>query len=112
MTNIIVIFHLKGPVQNSAKCFICEHLIEDIGILPCGHYFCNDCIISWINEEEKCPECSQEADCENIKGATIFMKRTFAEYKVKCAFDDCDEIQWCALIRDTNFLQKVPIVPY
>ena len=45
-----------------------------------------------MNEEEKCPECSKEANSETIKGANLFMKRAFAEYKVKCAFDDCEEI--------------------
>ena len=73
-------------------CFICEHLIEDISILPCDHYFCKDCIISWIHEEEKCPECSLGADTEKINGATLFMKRAFSGFKIKCSLDDCDEI--------------------
>ena len=75
-----------------AICFICEHLIEDISILPCGHYFCHDCIISWINEEEKCPECSVKVDSEKIKGASLLSKRVFSGFKIKCPLDDCDVI--------------------
>ena len=83
---------LQENVESWARCFICEHLIEDISILPCDHYFCKNCIVSWINEEEKCPECSQEAKTDKINRATVFMNRAFSGFKIKCSLDDCDEI--------------------
>ena len=90
-------------------CFICEHLIEDISILPCNHYFCKDCIISWINEEEKCPECSEEANTEKIKGATLFINRAFSGFKIKCSLDNCDEFIEYESIKshETECLEKM-----
>ena len=99
----------KGNVESWAKCFICEHLIEDISILPCNHYFCKDCIISWINEEEKCPECSEEANTEKIKGATLFINRAFSGFKIKCSLDNCDEFIEYESIKshETECLEKM-----
>ena len=51
--------------------------------------------------------------CMAIKGG---LARTYVDVKFQMhdGKGKCLKryLQWCALIRDTNFLQKIPIVPY
>ena len=89
-------------------------MIEDISTLPCEHYFCTDCIISWINEEETCPECSEEAKLEDISGPTLFMKKAFSGFKIKCSVDDCEEVVEYENIKnhETECLAKETVCEY
>ena len=42
--------------DESSLCPICEENKVDIS-LPCSHFFCEDCIKSWVIKSETCPLC-------------------------------------------------------
>ena len=42
--------------DDSSLCPICEENQVDIS-LPCSHFFCEDCIKSWVIKSETCPLC-------------------------------------------------------
>ena len=33
--------------------------IKPIRTLPCGHYYCESCILAWLKTSTKCPLCNQ-----------------------------------------------------
>ena len=66
---------IETKVEKWMLCYLCEDLIEKITVLSCEHYFCESCIVSWIIEEEKCPECEKSVNVGEFSGANLFMKR-------------------------------------
>lgn len=57
--------------NNQYNCTICIDNINknNICILNCGHYFCNDCIIKYINQKDEnyeCPICRDKFNINNI----------------------------------------------
>jgi hypothetical protein len=50
----------KSDIEKDSKCSIClenfEH-IESIVKTKCNHLFCNQCIMKWFQENNKCPLC-------------------------------------------------------
>ena len=51
----------KGPstIIKDMECTICKNSIDRPSIFPCGHYFCHDCVVQWLNRHHKCPTCNQ-----------------------------------------------------
>jgi E3 ubiquitin-protein ligase SHPRH len=41
------------------ECGICKTTMEERAILPCGHFFCKECITMWLVRHHKCPLCNQ-----------------------------------------------------
>lgn len=52
-----------AAARDSLTCSVCQDIFKYPVTLPCGHNFCQDCIIkTWDNQEEReysCPECMQ-----------------------------------------------------
>lgn len=53
--------HLKqasSSFESERRCTVCQDDNYEIGVLTtCGHLFCKDCIIVWLNEHSRCPQC-------------------------------------------------------
>ena len=48
-------------VENS--CAVCKDEFEigqELLLMPCKHYFHNDCLLPWLNERNSCPVCRYE----------------------------------------------------
>ena len=48
--------------QGKAECSICMadvELGEEVTVLPCSHWFHDECIRHWLNEHDTCPHCRQ-----------------------------------------------------
>ncbi|CCK71927.1 E3 ubiquitin-protein ligase IRC20 KNAG_0I01380 [Huiozyma naganishii CBS 8797] len=43
------------------NCSICLGIIHHGSIMKCGHFFCRDCIHSWLKNQRTCPICKREA---------------------------------------------------
>ena len=39
------------------SCSICLGEVEIGAIIKCGHYFCKNCILTWLRAHSKCPIC-------------------------------------------------------
>lgn len=48
--------------QGKAECSICMadvELGEQVTVLPCSHWFHDECVRHWLNEHDTCPHCRQ-----------------------------------------------------
>lgn len=43
--------------NNSENCAICWDYMESARKLPCGHFFHNSCLRSWLEQDSSCPTC-------------------------------------------------------
>lgn len=51
------------PQDEFADCAVCRNELENdatVIILPCGHWFCCACTISWLSDNDSCPLCRHE----------------------------------------------------
>ena len=59
---LLVKIQLKNfGVENS--CAVCKDEFEigqELLLMPCKHYFHNDCLLPWLNERNSCPVCRYE----------------------------------------------------
>lgn len=55
---------LRAVDQGNNECPVCaiEFEVNDaVALLPCGHYFCKDCMTQWMNHEKStCPLCRHD----------------------------------------------------
>ena len=98
-----------GDLEKEITCAICQDHYTDPRILPCGHYYCMQCLCRLTRrmgskEPFSCPECRQEVD---LKGATVeelkpafFVNRLKDPYsKLKKAHDSHGMCQACADVK-------------
>tara|TARA_Y100000817_G_scaffold109628_1_gene85771 strand:- start:8995 stop:9522 length:528 start_codon:yes stop_codon:yes gene_type:complete len=80
------------------NCSICLCEINNKTIINCGHYFCSECIDSWINNnKEDCPLCRTRInEYNNNNGKT---KIIYSSTNVQ---EDIGEDQMIVNIRDIN----------
>ena len=45
--------------HNSETCIICFNSYKNPTKIFCGHSFCNECILNWSSQSDKCPICRQ-----------------------------------------------------
>lgn len=71
----------RAPVASSSaecegKCQIClEPLLDDLGMLCCGHTFHHACAKAWLATSSRCPVCSRES----AQVTQLFLKMTIPE---------------------------------
>ena len=54
---------VREGLQDEITCPICQEFFQDPKILPCGHYYCKQCILQLARELEQsfpCPECRKD----------------------------------------------------
>jgi len=51
---------------NTKMCAICMYDIENPFMLECTHSYCAQCIVRWISNNMKCPECRNTINTEKI----------------------------------------------
>ena len=54
-------------VENS--CAVCKDEFEigqELLLMPCKHYFHNDCLLPWLNERNSCPVCRYELPTDDV----------------------------------------------
>ena len=62
-------------------------------ILPCGHDFCDHCLMECASQDlSKCPICREEIDI-NKKQHDYRTQNKIDRLKVKCKFDGCGEVK-------------------
>jgi hypothetical protein len=54
-------------IENTGKeeCPICQCVSTNIVSTPCGHSFCQECIKTWLNYNQSCPNCRAKFYLEN-----------------------------------------------
>jgi len=59
-TKIMPIVLIKGKTITNELCSICLGNFDNNNfIMPCGHHFHSECILSWFNKKTDCPLCRQ-----------------------------------------------------
>jgi hypothetical protein len=49
-----------------SDCPICLNPFEkEAKFMPCGHYFHEDCLLTWLQQHHTCPDCRYELDTDN-----------------------------------------------
>lgn len=60
-------------LQNGPNCVLCLEARKHPSLTTCGHIFCWECILEWLNEREECPTCR-----EHVKKSNVLLLRNFA----------------------------------
>jgi hypothetical protein len=50
------------PILHSLSCTVCQEVMRGARVLPCGHAFCEDCILRWFRTNASCPTCRAVCD--------------------------------------------------
>lgn len=109
--------------MEDGECSVCLERFRDPRILPCGHFFCTDCLDTMLrsNNLRDCPQCRSPVNCkdvlslpkkeneeklENISpnfvlGSSVLMHSAFCDAcntqivdkRYKC--DQCDDFDLC-----------------
>jgi E3 ubiquitin-protein ligase SHPRH len=71
-TRLRYLIHLKADSQSSAPriCTICQCDFEIGTLTVCGHQFCKDCILLWLNAHRNCPVCKRSLNSNNFYDIT------------------------------------------
>ncbi|CAM9237427.1 unnamed protein product, partial [Ectocarpus fasciculatus] len=43
-----------------SNCYICTEDVYLLGVTPCGHCTCYDCMVSWVARNKHCPSCRKD----------------------------------------------------
>jgi len=47
----------NGIPDTGRRCTLCLEQRKNVGVTPCGHLFCWECIIDWLLKKQECPVC-------------------------------------------------------
>uniref|UniRef100_A0A182PL40 RING-type E3 ubiquitin transferase n=1 Tax=Anopheles epiroticus TaxID=199890 RepID=A0A182PL40_9DIPT len=62
-----------GPSSQDARnCALCMDTTQDISVTQCGHLFCWQCILNWLDQRQICPICR-----ETIKKTRVVRLQNF-----------------------------------
>jgi hypothetical protein len=71
-------------------CILCKYMsIDACSTACCDKVVCKNCINSWLELNNSCPEC-KAPNCKTSP-QTKFMARVFNSFKLRCAFEDCNQ---------------------
>jgi len=81
---------LPEDTKNSENltCCICKELLKCSTELVCGHVYCEDCIASWLEINDKCPMCKHEILDDSDINRSKYIDRMVSEITVRCPYCD------------------------
>ncbi|XP_058126817.1 peroxisome biogenesis factor 10 [Anopheles ziemanni] len=50
---------IAGLDSSTHKCALCIDITQNITVTQCGHLFCWDCILNWLDQKQVCPICRE-----------------------------------------------------
>jgi hypothetical protein len=69
-------------------CTICQEVFDDPSRINCGHTFCRDCLVSWIDKSNKCPMCRVPVKKEDLHRDLIAFN-IISDLEVTCIHKGC-----------------------
>jgi hypothetical protein len=83
-----IITYFESIVPRSAHslkdpCSICLDDITKLSITPCGHLYCNDCIIEAVRATGRCPECNEELTVDQLSRCQTEAEKVTIENKYR-----------------------------
>lgn len=58
--------HQPQQSETLPKCVLCLEVRHDTCTTPCGHLFCWQCIMDWLDQKEECPVCREPMHKSNV----------------------------------------------
>ncbi|KAL7716058.1 RING-type domain-containing protein [Entamoeba marina] len=63
--------------MSESQCCICYDDYKDPITAPCGHTFCYECILHWVERAGNCPLCKQAISYEQLVGINRQNRTTY-----------------------------------
>ncbi|RWS15786.1 E3 ubiquitin-protein ligase NRDP1-like protein [Dinothrombium tinctorium] len=85
-----------SKVNEEFVCSICLAVLKNPICDACEHYFCEECIHSWLGATSrrlrKCPLSNEEISINTLKPVPRIVRNLLGRLELKCAFDGCEKI--------------------
>lgn len=102
---------ILATLSNPITCYICFEEVsrDEVTVMDCGHYFCNDCwtehFVVRIKEGEsrriKCMASKCKAICDEstvrilVSGRDLDLAERFDRFLIESYIDDNNKVKWC-----------------
>jgi hypothetical protein len=68
----------RTPSSSADVCPVCQDSMSEVNtyVMPCGHEFCADCLLSWLTQNHTCPTCRRPIEAD-YDAAPVLVAGTF-----------------------------------
>ncbi|XP_042554083.1 RING finger protein 151 [Dipodomys spectabilis] len=84
------------PPDCNFLCSVCHGVLKRPVRLPCGHIFCQKCILRWLARQNTCPCCRKEVKRKKMVHVNQ-LRKTIGRLEVKCKNAEAGCAVTCAL---------------
>lgn len=81
-------FYDREAISEHLYCSICQDVFENPHTCPCGHVFCENCILGWLKNQRNCPECRNHVTPNSLH-KDLLANKFLGDIEVYCGYTGC-----------------------